>query len=529
MVKEWLADNEVDASELSYTAAEDWITVTLPISKVESLLDTESHVYGHEDGSMLVRTPEWSLPRHLHDHIDTIQPTNSFFRASPKARAMKTVKTGNLQPGFHRKFLHEPTVEEACNVTGITPLCLRTLYGTLSYKVSAAGKNKVGLNDFLGESNNRSDTHIFLEELRPKAAHAAYDFTFDVFNNGPTYQGLTAAELAAGTEQEGDLDVQTILGIDYPTPLIAFTTGGEAKQFKPDVVETTDENEPYLAWLHHVLKKDDGDIPQTISTSYDDDEQTVPPAFARRVCKDMAQLGARGVSLFFAAGDSGVGPNGQCISNNGTNAPTFIAQFPSTCPYVTSVGATKNFNPEVVAYDSSNGFSGGGGFSSIFARPSYQDNVVPQYVASLNGEFAPYYNSSGRGYPDISAQGQRFITIWNGSLAIEDGTSASTPAAAAVFALVNDALIAAGRPPMGFLNPWRYSGGYQAFTDITSGSAIGCKGRGAGLGVPATTGWDAASGFCTPQFKAILDNLGVQGNFKKKYGGFAGYYDDQAD
>ena len=60
-------------------------------------------------------------------------------------------------------------------------------------------------------------------------------------------------------------------------------------------------------------------------------------------------------------------------------------------------------------------------------------------------------------------------------------------------------------------------------------SAIGCKGLGSGLGFPATTSWDAASGCGTPQFKAILDNLGVQGNFKKKYGGFAGYYDDQAD
>ncbi len=36
-----------------------------------------------------------------------------------------------------------------------------------------------------------------------------------------------------------------------------------------------------------------------------------------------------------------------------------------------------------------------------------------------------------------------------------DGASASTPIVAGVLTLVNDALIAAGESPLGFLNPWR--------------------------------------------------------------------------
>ena len=55
-----------------------------------------------------------------------------------------------------------------------------------------------------------------------------------------------------------------------------------------------------------------------------------------------------------------------------------------------------------------------------------------------------------------------------------DGTSASTPTAAAFISLVNDALIAAGKPPLGFLNPWLYGGGYKAFMDVTNGSSAGC-------------------------------------------------------
>lgn len=74
------------------------------------------------------------------------------------------------------------------------------------------------------------------------------------------------------------------------------------------------------------------------------------------------------------------------------------------------------------------------------------------------------------------------------------GTSASSPTFAAVIALVNDALIAAGRPALGWLNPWIYGGAYHALTDITSGSSIGCNSS----GFPAEVGWDAVTGYGTP-------------------------------
>jgi tripeptidyl-peptidase-1 len=72
--------------------------------------------------------------------------------------------------------------------------------------------------------------------------------------------------------------------------------------------------------------------------------------------------------------------------------------------------------------------------------------------------------------------------------------SASSPTAASVISLVNDALLAAGKPVLGFMNPWLYSVGNTAFTDITNGSAIGCN----TTGFPAKEGWDAVTGFGTP-------------------------------
>lgn len=252
-----------------------------------------------------------------------------------------------------------------------------------------------------------------------------------------------------------------------------------------------------MTWLQYVLAQPN--IPQVISSSYGDDEQTVPLSYARSVCNQFAQLGARGVTFLCSSGDSGVGGSGKCFSNDGKNRSEFLPSFPDGCPYVTSVGATKNFNPEVAAFDPRNNFASGGGFSNYFPRPSYQSSVVPAYISGLGSQFSGLYNTTGRGYPDISAQGQRFVTIWNGTVVLLDGTSASCPTAAGVLTLVNDALLAAGKPVLGFLNPWLYSQGYKAFTDVTSGSAIGCN----STGFPAKTGWDAVTGFGTPFFPNI--------------------------
>jgi tripeptidyl-peptidase I len=497
LVHDWLLDNGIHGSRLAYSPAKDWISVSLPINAAESLLDTKYSVFGHEDGDYLVRTPQWSLPQHLHDHINVIQPTNSFFRPKRQGKTMKTIeeisdnKWKPLPPPSPAKWTPGGDASAVCNTSAVTPLCLRTLYGTIDYKPLAAGKNKVGLNDFLEESNNRSDTKLFLEQYRPDAVSAADDFKVVIIANGNNEQTQeTPAELAAGKDLEGNLDSETILGISYPTPLTAYTTGG-SPPYTPDLTTPTDTNEPYLTWLNYVLANPD--IPQVISTSYADDEQTVPYSYAKSVCDGFAQLGARGVSLFFGSGDSGVGTDGNCVSNDGTNSSTFLAMFPTSCPYITSVGGTK-FIPEIVATDARNGYVSGGGFSRYFSRPSYQDSVVPDYVESLGTQFAGLYNASGRGYPDIAAQGYAFITIWNGTIVPLDGTSAATPTAASVITLVNDALIAAGKSPLGFLNPWLYKQGYKAFTDVTSGSAVGCN----TAGFPAQKGWDAVSGFGTP-------------------------------
>ena len=55
-------------------------------------------------------------------------------------------------------------------------------------------------------------------------------------------------------------------------PLAIASTGG-TPPFVPDQNTPTDTNEPYLDWVEFALTQIV--LPQTISTSYGDDEQTV--------------------------------------------------------------------------------------------------------------------------------------------------------------------------------------------------------------------------------------------------------------
>ena len=73
--------------------------------------------------------------------------------------------------------------------------------------------------------------------------------------------------------------------------------------------------------------------------------------------------------------------------------------FPSTCPFVTSVGATqinlgnKYTDPEVACEEV---IFSGGGFSNYFGIPDYQKKAVGQYLQDHKPtHFANIWNSTG--------------------------------------------------------------------------------------------------------------------------------------
>jgi tripeptidyl-peptidase-1 len=510
LVHEWLLSNGVD--KFDYSPSKDWVNIKISVEAAERLLDTEYSTYVHEDGTELSRTTKWSLPLHLHEHIDTIQPSTSFMRAKANAVEFKQFDKTYIPADY--KPPTDKTLARVCTINGTTPECFKTLYKTLGYKQKVHGKNQIGFNNFLGEVPIRPDAALFLKKYEPQAVKGAYEYKFVSIDGGPQQDnGSTPEQLAASTNKEANLDVQTIIGMTYPMPVTAYTTGGTPPELPDAAAGDPPGNEPYLAWVTYALKQKK--LPQVISTSYGDDEQTVPIEYAKRVCNSFAQLGARGITLLFGSGDGGAGDIAGndaelCISNDGKNTTKFIASFPASCPYVTTVGATQGFEPEVAAYRPANSlgpdgklhgyYASGSGFSEYFPRPAYQDAAIKPYLKKLGSLHKGLYNPAGRGYPDISAQGLYFEYFWNATNGVISGTSASTPLMAGILALVNDELISRGKSPLGFLNPWLYKKGYKGFTDILSGGNGGCN----TTGFPVTKDWDAVTGFGTPIFPKIV-------------------------
>ncbi|KAF7983704.1 hypothetical protein HWV62_19635 [Athelia sp. TMB] len=482
LVHAWLEHHEVDTSAALRTGANDWITIRVTVAQAERMLGTNYNVYRHSiSGEDVIRTMRYSLPRTLegHGHVNVVAPTTYFST------------TRSMRSTIHKVTPATLLSDVACGVT-ITPTCLRGLYNTTAYTPKSTSTNKLGIVGYLGEYANRADLQTFYEKYLRDAEGSSY--TTVLVNDGLDTQSDPGVE--------ANLDVQYGASISYPTPVTYYSTGG-SPPYIPDDNSPTNTNEPYLDFLEYVGNQTT--IPQTFTTSYGDYEQTVPKDYATSVCNGFATLGARGVSILFSSGDDGVG-DGDCKSNNGTNAVAFQPNFPASCPFVTSVGATQKISPEIAATFSA------GGFSNYFSTPSYQTNATSAFIKSLGTKYAGLYkcgssvncapvtfSQSGRGIPDVSAQGLNFQIVVNGSVTLVSGTSASSPTFAAIVALLNDYRISEGKAPLGFLNPFLYGAGVAGLTDITSGFNPGCG----TLGFAARAGWDPVTGLGTPNFEKL--------------------------
>jgi tripeptidyl-peptidase-1 len=254
-----------------------------------------------------------------------------------------------------------------------------------------------------------------------------------------------------------------------------------------------------LDWLNEVISEGD-DAAIVWSVSYGNDEvQQESEAYIQSVNEALMSVAAQGITIMFASGDQGVwGRTGR--------GSTFHPDFPAGSPYVTAVGGTDFVSSGVIGEETT-WSGGGGGFSDEFEIPDYQATQVANYLAAAAADGtlpdSSLFNAEGRAYPDISALAGQvnpyFISYKQGNLAAVAGTSAACPAMAAGLVQVNNALLAAGKPQLGFVNPFIYSDELASgFNDVTSGDNNGDI---AGTtGFTAIEGFDPATGMGTPKF-----------------------------
>lgn len=181
--------------------------------------------------------------------------------------------------------------------------------------------------------------------------------------------------------------------------------------------------------------------------------------------------------------------------------PNATVNFPADVPYVTAVGGTTLIKT-ATGYNESAWSGSGGGVSKFFSEPSFQKEMSPAIQQELGGH---------RGIPDVAADanpntGMAFYI--GGQWALTGGTSASTPFWAAIVAIADQM---AGHP-LGNINPGIYKLGistnaHRDFRDIISGSNTVNKGNIHMQGYSATVGWDAVTGWGTPQASSFIPDL----------------------
>jgi subtilase family serine protease len=273
----------------------------------------------------------------------------------------------------------------------------------------------------------------------------------------------------------------------------------------------------------------------------------------------LAKGTAKGDSFFSSAGDNGTTGSAKQHKESVTY-PYATVEWPTTSPYVTSVGGTQlqdgwTWNPtsstpftssganpdyfastpnpngltETVWNESWLPAATGGGPSDIYARPTWQDGVASR-ITNTNGQ-----QVNARAVPDLSwdaaVNGGVLVYItafpnyqrpgWH----LYGGTSASSPQVAGLTALANENRAGAGKGPIGDVAPLLYTdstafannGAFRDIVPTTQGTASagvldnnsmwGSSGPGPVPGHPTTPGWDMTTGFGSPLAPGYISTL----------------------
>lgn len=272
----------------------------------------------------------------------------------------------------------------------------------------------------------------------------------------------------------------------------------------------SDDDTDIYNTLHYVVGHNLGDV---ISQSFGEAETCVDPRLLRATHRLYEQAVGNGITLIASSGDDGA-------TQPTCNDKSYFRSVssPASDPLVTGVGGTNlAANPVTGVYEdeiawtdarlthrSSQGFSGGG-FSTIYTRPSYQAD-------------APHTRARQRGVPDVSYNAGLdggVLVHWgigaqlakasatDPSIFFEfGGTSAGAPQWAALVALADQL---AGRR-LGEINPalYRIDLNHALYTSAYHDP----HSRGNSLhgiqGYSAAVNWDPVTGLGTPKANLLL-------------------------
>jgi subtilase family serine protease len=232
-----------------------------------------------------------------------------------------------------------------------------------------------------------------------------------------------------------------------------------------------------------------------VSISGSKGEHLFTAAEVARIHAALQQAADRHVTVVASSGDTGV------ISDNG---PPEQVSLPASDPLVLAAGGTAlNASIFTGAYHGEMAWNAdteasAGGYSALFATPSYQDGV-PR-IGRM------------RGVPDVAADADSATAMslmFTGGVPYPaQGTSAAAPLWAAVIALADQK---AGQH-LGFVNPAIYAiarspAYHRAFHDVVTGDNSVFWPTGLFTGYQAGPGWDPVTGWGSPNARILVPLL----------------------
>ncbi|GJJ11860.1 hypothetical protein Clacol_006098 [Clathrus columnatus] len=460
---QWMSRHGIKPNSTSSSG--NHFAIELTVSKAEKLLNTTFHNFNHTSSNQsLIRTKEYSVPSSLHQDILLLQPT-THIPPEPHPRRRNRPRASAVIPSNTTIRRQQPTCQQAVEVP-----CVQGQYGI---PADVQTTDQVGILSFNNQAVQGVSLAKYMGQFRDDISLGSVDVQVISVDGGDNPDPQTH------DTTEANLDVQMVLGLVPSARVKVITTASTHADFILNGLDA----------FNSVLSQ--SNPPSVITSSYGADESTVNPDSAKAVCEVIKALGARGVTVITSSGDGGV------AGDTGGPCTTFNVDFPSSCPWTLSIGATNLRSGTEIGADFSTG-----GFSRIFAMEDFQVNTFINFQQQMGNTYAGLYNEKGSMVPVLSMVGVVLVAYDQGGFLLADGTSASAPITAAAITALNQIRTSRGEPRLGFASPFMYLNP-DVFNDITQGSNPGCNTN----GFPAIPAWDPVTGLGSinyPKFAAKL-------------------------
>jgi len=430
-----------DLAVVQVHAARRTIVLSGTVAQFDHAFGVELQRFEHDAGSYRGRTGPVQLPDELHGVVEAVLGLDN------RAQA---------RPHFRTRLL-QGNVEWHAAASSFTPVEIASLYQF----PDATGEGQCIAIIELGGGYRKADLRTYFAGLGIATPNVS-TVSVDHGRNHPTGD-------ANGPDGEVVLDIE-VSGAIAPGASIAVYFAPNTDAGFLDAITTA---------IHDTTHK-----PSVISISWGGPESSWTEQAMTAFDEAFQAAAAMGITVCAASGDNG--------SSDGVNDGADHVDFPASSPYALACGGTSlqasgtSIDNEAVWNDGASGGAGGGGVSSFFALPAWQEGLQ---VTAGSGGRQPLLK---RGVPDIAgdADPQTGYDIRvDGTNAVFGGTSAVAPLWAALVARINSSRTT----PVGYIHPLLYQNP-TTLRDVTQGN---------NGDFVAASGWDACTGLGTPNGQKI--------------------------